>query len=353
MLEYDSRNAAEKAQAEAGRTPGQDLQQGRRPTSSLARVGSKLGPHVMLILLGVLVLGLCLASPSFRSVANLANILDQDVTLALVSAGMLCMMLTGGFDLSVGAAGATAAVVATAASIHSGILVGVLAGLGSGLGIGLINGLCIALADVNPFVTTLGSMSLWYGLLDVFTHGSPVSNGPAGWTAWGLADSGPFANPIYVAAGVLLLVFLMLRFTVHGAHIYAVGSNMAAAGRAGLKVRGVLVSVYAIGGLLAAMAGVITVSESGIGDPTTGTTWALTSIAAIVIGGTRLSGGVGGIRSVLVGTLLVTVITNAFANYNLSPFWVPVVSGVIIIIAVAATSRAGRARGILIKSHQL
>lgn len=307
----------------------------------------------MLLLLVVMVAGLCIASPSFRTTGNLENLLDQDTSLAIVGAGMLCMMLTGGFDLSVGAAGATAAVVAAEVSIHQGILAGVLLGLASGLGIGIVNGLCIALADVNPFVTTLGSMTLFYGLLDVFTKGSPISGGPAGWTTWGLGNWGPFANPVYVAAVVLILVFVMLRFTVHGAHIYAVGSNMAAAGRAGLNVRAILVSVYAIGGLLAGVAGVISVSQSGTGDPTTGTSWALTAIAAIVIGGTRLSGGVGGIRSVLIGTLLITVITNAFAIYNLSPFWVPVVTGIIIIVAVAAVSRAGRVRGMLIKSHQL
>jgi len=307
----------------------------------------------MLILLAVVVAGLCIASPTFRATNNLENLLDQDVTLAIVGTGMLCMMLTGGFDLSVGAAGAVAAVVAAEISIRHGILLGLVLGLASGLGIGIINGLCVALLDVNPFVTTLGSMTLWYGLLDVFTKGSPISGAPGGWTSWGLTNWGPFANPVYVTAIVLILVFVMLRYTVHGQHIYAVGSNMAAAGRAGLSVRAILISVYAIGGLMAGIAGVITVSQSGVGDPTTGGDWALTSIAAIVIGGTRLSGGVGGMKSVLIGTLLITVISNAFSIYNLSPFWVPVVTGAIIIVAVAATSRAGRVRGMLIKSHQI
>ena len=353
MLRFDSRKEADRTQGEATIVPDGLIPQDDEPANPWALLRKRLSPHVMPLLLLVIVAGLCIASPDFRSTGNLGNLLDQDVTLAIVGTGMLCMMLTGGFDLSVGAAGAVAAVVAAEISIHHGILLGLVLGLASGLGIGIINGLCVALLDVNPFVTTLGSMTLWYGLLDVFTKGSPISGAPSSWTGWGLTDWGPFANPVYVAAILLLLVFVMLRFMVHGQHIYAVGSNMAAAGRAGLNVRFILISVYAIGGLMAGVAGVITVSQSGVGDPTTGSDWALTAIAAIVIGGTRLSGGIGGMKSVLIGTLLITVISNAFAIYNLSPFWVPVVTGVIIIVAVAATSRAGRARGMLIKSHQI
>lgn len=322
----------------------------------VARIGRAqrhLGRHFVLVLLIVFVAGLCAFSPTFRSIGNIENIFDQDVTLALVGTGMLFMMLTGGFDLSVGAAGAVAAVVAAAVSIHVSIFVGVIAGLGAALGVGLTNGLCIALANVNPFVTTLGTMTLWYGVLDVFTGGTPVSGTPNGWTTWGLGNTGPIANPVFIALGVLIVAYVVLRFTVHGGHVYAVGSNMAAAGRAGVSVRSVLCSVYVIGSLLAGVAGVVTVSESGVGDPTTGTTWALTSIAAIVIGGARLSGGVGDISAVIVGTLLLTVITNAFTIYNLSPFWVPVVTGLIVIIAVAASSNVNRTRGSLIKSRQI
>jgi ribose/xylose/arabinose/galactoside ABC-type transport system permease subunit len=353
VLGYRPRKGADGTPPEATILPAGFLPDAKAPATPWALWRRRVASQVMLLLLAVIVAGLCIASPDFRSAGNLENLLDQDVTLAIVGSGMLCMMLTGGFDLSVGAAGAVAAVVAAEISIHHGILLGLVLGMVSGLGIGIMNGVCIALLDVNPFVTTLGSMTLWYGVLDVFTKGSPVSGTPGGWTNWGLTNWGPFAHPVYVAAVVLILVFVMLRFTVHGQHIYAVGSNMAAAGRAGLNVRMILCSVYAIGGLLAGVAGVITVSESGVGDPTTGSTWALTAIAAIVIGGTRLSGGVGGMKSVLVGTLLITVITNAFSIYNLSPFWVPVVTGIIIVVAVAATSQAGRVRGMLIKSHQI
>ena len=255
-------------------------------------------------LLLIMVLVLLIANPSFRASANIWNILDQNVTLEMVACGMLCMMLTGGFDLSVGASGAMSAVVAAWVSIHAGIVAGVAGGVGAGLVVGLVNGVCIAFLNVNPFVTTLGSMTLWYGVLDLVTGGSPVSGTPSGWTAWGLGDTGPIPNPVFIGAGVILLTYLLLRHTIHGGHIYAVGSNMAAAARAGVGVRGVLCSVYTVGGVLAAVAGLITVAQSGVGDPTTGTDWALTAIAAIVIGGTRLSGGIGGMRSVVVGTFL-------------------------------------------------
>lgn len=307
---------------------------------------------VVLVLLTIIA-ALAVASPTFRSAANVENVFDQDVTLAIVASGMLCMMLTGGFDLSVGAAGATSAVTAAWVSIHCGIAAGSAAGLAAGLGIGLINGLCVAFLNVNPFVTTLGSMTLWYGVLDLLTGGSPLAGTPAGWTHWGLRDTGPIPNPVFIGAAVVALVYLLLRHTLHGGHIYAVGSNMGAAARAGINVRVVLCSVYTVGGLLAAVAGLVTVSQSGVGDPATGSDWALTAIAAIVIGGTRLSGGVGGVRSVIAGTLLLTIMANALTLYNVSPFWVPVMAGMIVIVAVAISANSGRVSGSLIKSRQL
>ncbi len=309
--------------------------------------------NLMGILLLLAVAVLVVTSPTFRSFGNIQNLFDQDVTLAIVASGMLCMMLTGGFDLSVGAAGATSGVLSAYVSLHAGVALGVLAGLGSGLVVGLINGVCVSFLDVNPLVTTLGSMTALYGLLDVWTGGSPVSGVASAWTSFGLGNTGPVPNPVFIAVGVVVLVFLLLRYTVHGQHIYAVGSNMAAAARAGVNVRAVLCSVYMIGSLMAAVGGLIDTSESGIGNPSDGTDWALTAIAAIVIGGTRLSGAVGGIRAVLVGTMLLTVMSNAFTLFGVSAFWVPVASGLVVIVAVAIDARSRRSRGSRVKERQI
>jgi ribose/xylose/arabinose/galactoside ABC-type transport system permease subunit len=309
--------------------------------------------NLITVVLILLVLGLAIANPSFRSTKNLWNVLDQNVIPELVACGMLCMMLTGGFDLSVGASAAIAAVTAATVSIHAGILAGIVVGIAAALAVGLVNGLCISFLNVNPFVTTLGTMTLWYGVLNLRTAGSPVSNTPPGWTAWGLGSAGPIPNPVFVGLAALLLTWFFLRYTILGGHIYAVGSNMAGAARAGVNVRSVLVTVYIVGAILAGVAGVITVAQSGVGNPSTGTNYPLTAIAAIVIGGTRLSGGVGGVKSVVVGTFLITIMSNALTLYNVSPFWVPIVTGAIVIVAVAAAQHSGRSVGSLVKSTQL
>jgi ribose transport system permease protein/putative xylitol transport system permease protein len=309
--------------------------------------------NVIPTVLILLVLGLAIASPSFRSTKNLWNILDQNVIPELVACGMLCIMLTGGFDLSVGASGAIAAVTAATVSIHMGILAGIVVGLAAALAVGLVNGLCISFLNVNPFVTTLGTMTLWYGVLNLRTAGSPVSGTPPGWTGWGLGSTGPVPNPVFVGLAALLLTYFLLRYTILGGHIYAVGSNMAGAARAGVAVRLILCTVYVVGAVLAGLAGVITVAQSGVGNPSTGTDWPLAAIAAIVIGGTRLSGGVGGVKSVVVGTFLITVLSNALTLYNVSPFYVPIMTGIIVIVAVAAAQHSGRSMGSLVKSTQL
>lgn len=309
--------------------------------------------NMVAVVLLLIIVVLASLNSTFRTSANFWNVLDQNVPDEVVASGMLLMMLTGGFDLSVGASGAISAVVAAWVSIHAGIAVGVLGALGAGIGVGALNGICVAFLNVNPFVTTLGSMTLWYGVLDLVTGGSPVSGTPPGWTNWGLGNTGPVPNPVFIGAGVILIVYFLLRHTVFGGQVYAVGSNMAGAARAGVRVRGVLCAVYTLGGLMAAVAGLVTVAQSGTGDPTTGSDWALTAIAAIVMGGTRLSGGVGGIRSVLVGTFLISVLTNALTLYNVSPFWVPIIIGSIVIGAVAIAARSGRSIGSLVKSRQL
>lgn len=301
----------------------------------------------------LLIAGLSIANENFRSTTNLWNLIDQNVVPEIVACGMLVMMLTGGFDLSIGAAGAVGACIAATFSINHGVFAGVLGGLAAATLVGLLNGLCISYLNVNPFVTTLGTMTLWYGIINLKTSGSPISGLPESWTAWGLENTGPIPNVSFVGVGVLILSWLLLRFTIHGGHIYAVGSNMAGAARAGVNVRAVLTSVYAIGGFLGGLAGLMTVAQTGVGNPATGSEWPLGAIAAIVIGGTRLSGAIGGVKSVIVGTAIVSVLSNALILYNVSPFIVPILTGAVVIIAVAASQRSGKSTGSLVKSTQI
>ena len=312
-----------------------------------------LRSNAITLVLVLLVSGLSIANPQFRSTTNLWNLFDQNVVPEIVACGMLIMMLTGGFDLSIGASGAIGAVISALFSTHHGVLAGVIGGLLASTFVGLMNGLCISYLNVNPLVTTLGATTLWYGIINLKTSGSPISGLPDGWTSWGLGNTGPIPNVSFIGVLVILLTWLLLRFTIHGGHIYAVGSNMAGAARAGVNVRLVLTSVYAIGGFLGGVAGLITVAQTGVGNPATGSEWPLAAIAAIVIGGTRLSGAIGGVKSVIIGTVIISVLSNALTLYNVSPFIVPILTGAVVIIAVAASQRSSKATGSLVKSTQI
>lgn len=201
-------------------TNPQFVVQTKRPTPTFPQWVSR---HALLLIFIVLVGVLALFSPSFRTTANLINIVEQQSIIGIVACGMLLMILLGGFDLSVGAVGAAASVLAAWTMSSAGIVPGVLAAIGLGAVIGLINGVLIAKVRINPFVVTLGKQTLVTGLLFVGTGATPVYGVPEDFTVVGLGRLGivPVAALIYAA--VALGVWALLRFTVFGHHVYAVG----------------------------------------------------------------------------------------------------------------------------------
>ncbi|MFV0407297.1 MAG: ABC transporter permease [Propioniciclava sp.] len=290
--------------------------------------------RALLLIFLALVLILAIASPGFRSPTNLINIVEQQSIIGIVACGMLLMILLGGFDLSVGAVGAASSVLAAWAMSSYGIGVGVLAGLIVGLVVGFGNGMLIAHIGINPFVVTLGTQVLVTGIVFVLTNATPVYGVPEAFSVVGLGRIGPIPVAALIYAAVIAAVAIMLQTSLFGRHIYAVGGNHEAARLAGIKVRRVTVIVYTLGALAAAVAGLILLGQTSIGQPSAATTWPLSAIAAVAIAGVPLTGGAGGVGNVVVGTLLLGVVSNALNQFGISPYWQPAITGAVIIGAV-------------------
>ena len=291
--------------------------------------------HVLLLVLMLLVTLLGIFSPAFRDPANWINIVEQQSMIGIVACGMLLMILLGGFDLSVGAVGAAASVVAAWTMPRWGITWGVFAALSVGVLVGCFNGLLIAGLRINAFVATLGTQTLLTGLLLIGTGAMPVYGAPEAFSVIGLGRWGPVPIAALIYASVAAGLAGMLRFTVLGHHIYAVGGNAEASHLAGIRTRAVTVVVYLLGALTAAVAGLILLAQTSIGQAGAAANWPLNAIAAVAITGAPLTGGAGGIGAVVLGTLLLGTIANALNQFDISPYWQPAITGAVVLFAVA------------------
>ena len=290
---------------------------------------------LLLIFLG-LAGALGIASPAFRDSANWINIVEQQSMIGIVACGMLLMILLGGFDLSVGAVGAAASLVGAWVMPRWGIACGVLAALAMGAAVGLFNGLLIAGLRINAFVATLGTQTLLTGLLLIATGATPIYGVPESFSFIGLGRWGPVPIAALIYAGVALTLSGMLHFTVLGHHIYAVGGNPEASHLAGIRTRWVTCLVYLLGALTAAIAGLILLAQTSIGQAGAASSWPLNAIAAVAVTGAPLTGGAGGIGAVVLGTLLLGTIANALNQFDISPYWQPAITGAVVLLAVAA-----------------
>jgi len=281
---------------------------------------------------------------AFLTPENLLNVLRQNSMLGLVALGMTFVILTGGIDLSVGSLLAVAGVIA-ANLAGRGITVALLAAIGVTALLGLINGVVIAKARIQPFIVTLGMMIAARGLALAATGEESVRVGrlSAGFTWLGRGWIGPLPVPVVILLIAFALGWLVLNHTRFGRHVFAVGDNEEAARLMGLNVGRVTLGVYALSGALAGLAGVILASRLGAGQPVAGVGWELDAIAAVVVGGTLLTGGQGSAISTLVGVLLLGVIFNIFnLEGQISPWWQLVLRGVILLAVVIVQNRLSR-----------
>lgn len=309
----------------------------RATSSGLLR---RFGLWVVLIL--VVVMFSVLSSP-FRSAINLENILQQNAIIGIVACGMTVMMITGGFDLSVGAVGATAATLGASVSAHRGTLLTVLVGLSIGLVVGTINGVLIAKVRINAFIATFAMASVVSGLLYVATSAQSEQGNTPLLGSLANSDVGPVPIAFIAFLVCLAIVWVVLRRTRYGHYVYSVGGNAEASHLSGVPVQRVQIFAFVLGGVFAAGAGLVLLGQANIGQPSAATTWPLDAIAICVVGGVALTGGVGRIEDVLAATLLLGVISNGLNQLNVSPYWQPTVTGLAILVAVVL-DRYNRAR---------
>jgi ribose transport system permease protein len=313
-----------------------------------AKIGSLLQRQGALLALAIVFIFASMRYDSFLSEENFLNVLRQNSMLGLVALGMTFVILTGGIDLSVGSIVAVAGVAAANLSGRGSVL-GAAAAIGIATLLGLINGLVIAKARIQPFVVTLATMIAARGIALAATgeQSVRVDRLSEGFTWLGRGLVGPIPVPVLILILAYGLGWLVLAHTRFGRHVYAFGDNAEAARLMGLNVNAVTLGVYSLSGALSGLAGVILASRLGAGQPVAGTGWELDAVAAVVVGGTLLTGGQGGAGSTLVGVLLLGFIFNVFnLEGTISSWWQWVLRGVFLLVVVVVQSRlSGRSRG--------
>lgn len=291
-----------------------------------------LGPLLGLVILCVVLTGL---SDRFLTMDNLLNVTRQVSINAVISVGMTLVILTGGIDLSVGS------ILAFAGSITAGLLSGgqslipaIIIGVVAGAFIGMINGALITRAGIPPFIATLGTMTAARGFTLVYTDGRPITGMEEAFRFLGGGYIAGIPVPVIIMAIIFLLAHIMLTRTKFGRYVYAIGGNEEAARLSGIGTKKVLLSVYTLAGLLAGFSGVIMASRLNSAQPTAGAGFELDAIAAVVLGGTSLSGGVGTVGGTLIGAMIIGVLDNGLNLLNVSSFYQQVAKGVVILLAV-------------------
>ncbi|HEY9853493.1 MAG TPA: ribose ABC transporter permease [Leptolyngbyaceae cyanobacterium] len=276
-----------------------------------------------------------LVTPNFLSLGNLINVIRQASINIVLATGLTYVILTGGIDLSVGSILGVTAVVSVLVS-----LVPVLSwfaipvALLVGLGLGLINGALVAYLGLPPFIVTLGSYTALRGMAYLVASGTTVINRNLNFAWIGNNYLGPIPWLVVIAFLAVAISWFVLRRTVLGRHIYAVGGNARAARLTGIKVSRVLLFVYGVSGLLAGLGGVMSASRLYSATGMLGQGYELDAIAAVILGGTSFTGGIGTIWGTLLGALIIALLNNGLTLMNISFFWQLVVKGLVIIIAV-------------------
>lgn len=294
----------------------------------------KIIPFIGLILLVIIISAL---NSAFLEPSNLFNLLRQVSINGLIAFGMTFVILTGVIDLSVGSTLALSSAM-IAILMVSGVdsIVALLIGCIFGAILGAINGLLITLGKMAPFIATLATMTVFRGVTLVITDGNPITN-LNGSYAFQLFGRGYFIGipvPAVTMFITFIILYIILHKTVFGRQTYAMGGNEKAAFISGIKVNKLKVMIYSLAGLMSAMAGAILTSRLNSAQPTAGMSYELDAIAAVVLGGTSLTGGKGRILGTLIGVLIIGVLNNGLNLLGVSSFYQQVVKGVVIIIAV-------------------
>jgi ribose transport system permease protein len=307
-----------------------------------------------LIALIILCLAISLLSDKFLTTNNLWNVLRQISVNVVISAGMTLVVLLAGIDLSIGSVLAFSSIVC-AGLLKNGIqlpsfdlfigftvLGGILSAILVGLALGLFNGWIITKFALPSFVVTLAMLTMARGATMLYSEGIPISDLGKKFEYIG---SGWFLGvpiPVWVSVFVVIIMIILTKKTVFGRYIYAIGGNEKAAFSSGININKVKIAVFGIAGMLAAVGGVLVTSRLNSAQPNAGVSYELDSIAAVVIGGTSLSGGVGTITGTVIGAAIIGVLNNGLILLDVSPFWQQIVKGMVILLAVIIDQKSKR-----------
>jgi ribose transport system permease protein len=287
---------------------------------------------VAVALIGV---ALTLATGVFLTSANLLNVLRQASLTFLIASGLTLTILTGGLDLSVGAnVGLSACLAATVMKSTGSVALGVAAGVGFGTLVGVLNGLMVTLLRLPPFIATYGMLWTLNGVTYWFMGGETIHGFAPGFRQLGSGYWLGVPVPIYVMAAFLVAGGIFTRYTTFGHEVYAIGANREAARLSGVPVRARLLLVYLVSGAMAGLAAIVYLARLNSAEADIGEALTLPAIAAVLIGGTSLFGGAGSLSGTLVGALTLTLVVNGMNLLSVDANWQPLVTGVIVILAV-------------------
>jgi ribose transport system permease protein len=295
----------------------------------LEKFGTVIGFVLLLIILSF-------SSPYFLTVSNLMSVLRQGVALSLVAIGMTYAIISGGIDLSVGSIMAVSGCTSALLMANFGVnwILACLVGLAAGVLSGMIVGYFIAFWNLQPFIMSLVMMSAARGLALVLTNGIPVAGFPTKFAFLGTGWIFGVPFPVIISIILYIVFAVILKRMQFGVGVYAVGGNAEAAHYSGINVKKVLILVYSISGFLSALAGIIMTSRLNSGQPILGEMIELDGIAAVVIGGTAMSGGQGGLFGTMMGVLIIIFLHNGLNIIGVSAFWQKVAIGLVILGAV-------------------
>lgn len=299
---------------------------------SLRNIILSYGIYIAFVIICVI---FAILNDRFLSTRNFENILIQAAVIAVAAIGQTLVIFTGGIDLSVGTLiGSTGILVGLASSNGVGIPGLVAIGLLVGLAMGLVNGFLIGYINIPPFITTLGTQGVCLGVSLVLSQGRPFSTFPRGFDWMGTESVGPVSFLVLITVVLYLAAWVFTTRTSTGRYIYSIGGNREAVRLSGVSVQKNEMIAYLLCSVLSAFAGVLMVSRLNFASPTAGTGFELETIAAVVIGGTMMTGGAGSVLKTFLGAVLLFVLKNGLTLNNVSPYYQTLVTGIIIILAV-------------------
>jgi ribose transport system permease protein len=302
---------------------------------------------VILVLLIIMLVIPAIWAPEFFSVQNLINVARQAAITGIVAVGMTFVILTSGIDLSVGSILALCGLMfAILIKADAGIPIAITVAMGLGVLIGIVNGVGVTFLAIQPFIMTLATMAIASGVALLISNGTPIAfDTSSGIVALlGNGNVGGLPGPVIVFVLVALAGVFVLRYLPFGRFVYGIGGGLEAARLSGVRTARVLIMVYSISGFCASIAGIITTCRLFVGHPTAGGFIMLDSIAAVVIGGTSLMGGRGGVIGTVAGVVLLAMVANLLNLLGVSPFNQQVAKGAIIILALLFTAQGMRER---------